>query len=360
MKNTVFLSMFLLLTNICFCSQLKLIKTIPIDEGALFVPMSFVVLEEGSLLFTDIRDKDHQFKIFNEKGQLIKAWGKMGPGPDEFGGLGFLDYLSPYLAVADAGKHRVHIFEKLQNYELKKIGEILSWEMDNQIKIYEKSVLICGNVVSPKGRKYVLFERNFNEQKTNYVLPLEYSYGTASIREYEKVAEEVSGLSGLAFLDVYQDTAFYVSNVRLRVARINLKSRKIDFFGKQTKNFRPLTIDKKTRYEMMQIGTGKKIIEELLSNYSFVSGIFADNNLIGVIYVNREKKIGNDFYFIPYVQFYDYSGNLQYEQKLPEVIGEDRVTRIFYQKNLRHLYFLSIVSGESSYRCTIYKYAIEP
>ena len=41
-------------------------KTITIEEGALFATGFFVVLEDGSLLFTDIRDKNNQIKLFRD------------------------------------------------------------------------------------------------------------------------------------------------------------------------------------------------------------------------------------------------------------------------------------------------------
>ncbi len=108
----------------------------------LLLAMPFVVLEDESFLFTDPKDKNNQFKLINEEGKLIKAWGKFGLGPDEFGGLFTIDYQPPYLAVLDASKQRAHIFIKLGHYEFKKIGEILTWEAQGQLKIYKKKYFI--------------------------------------------------------------------------------------------------------------------------------------------------------------------------------------------------------------------------
>jgi hypothetical protein len=356
MRKITFITALLFLTNICFSWEVNLIKTISIDEGALFVSGFFVVLEDGKLLFTDIRDKNNQIKLFNEDGKLIKAWGKMGPGPDEFGGLGFLDYQSPYLVIADAGKHQIHVFEKLQNYEFKKTAEFLTWEIDSHIKMYKKNVLICGYIVSPKGRKYALFMRDFNGKETKYILPLEHRYGAGSTSEHNKIDDEVSGISSWAFLDVYGDTAFYVSDVRLKIVKIDLKTHKIEFLGKEPKNFLPLKMNKKTRNELMQIETGKKVTEELLTKYSYVSGIFADKDFVGVIYVNSEKKIGNDLYYVPYIQIYDHSRRLL----LASFYSDNRYIPLFYQKDKRLLYLCSMITGEAAYKYVIYKYSIEP
>jgi len=360
MKKVAFISALLVLTNICFSWQVKFIKTISIEEGALFHSGFFVVLEDGNLLFTDIRDKNNQIKVFNEDGKLIKAWGKMGPGPDEFGGLGFPDYQSPYLAVADAGKHRIHVFEKLQNYEFKKIGEFLAWELSSHIKIYGKHVLLCGYIVSRNGKKYKLFMRDFNGKETKYILPLENHYGARSMSEHEKIQEKVSGLSPLAFLDVYQDTVFYVSDVRLRVAKIDLGSKKIELIGKEPENFRALAMNKKTRDALLDPQTGKEVAEDMITRHSFVSGIFADKDFAGVLYVNREKKINNELFFVPHIQIFDHSGKLLHGQPLASFFSEERYIELFYQKDKRHLYLCSIISGKDAIKYVVYKFSIEP
>jgi len=48
-------------------------------------------------------------------------------------------------------------------------------------------------------------------------------------------------------MDIYEDTLFYVRDVRLRVVKIDLKSKKIGVIGKESKNFRVQPIDKKTK-----------------------------------------------------------------------------------------------------------------
>jgi hypothetical protein len=360
MKKMTFISALFILTNVGFSWHVKLMKTISIEEDALFLTRFFAELEDGSLLFTDIRDKNNQIKVFNEDGKLIKAWGKMGPGPDEFGGLGFLDYQSPYLAVADAGKHQIHVFEKSQNYEFKKIGEFLAWEYSSSIKIYGRNVLLSGYIVSPKGKKYALFMRDFNGKETKYILPIEYRYGARSMSEYEKIREAVSGLSALAFLDVYQDTVFYVSDVRLKVAKIDMISKKIDLIGKKPGNFRALAMNKKTREALIDPHTEKEFGDDIISRHSFVNGVFADKDFVGVLYVNREKKINSELFFVPYIQIYDHSGKLLHGQPLAPFFSEERYTPMFYQKDKRHLYLLSIISGEFAIKNVIYKFSVEP
>jgi hypothetical protein len=359
MKKATFIGALLALTNICFSWQVRLIRTISIDERDLLIPSVFAVLEDGNLLFTDLRDQNHQIKVFNEEGKLIKAWGKMGPGPDEFEGLGFLDYQDPYLAVADAGKHRIHVFEKLENYEFKKIGELLAWESDNDIKIYDKYVLLSGYIVSPKGEEYVLFMRDFNGKETKYVLPNKNRFGATSTSEHRKIKDEVSGISGRNFLDVYQDTAFYVSDVRLRVVVIDLRSMKIEFIGKKPPDFRALAMNKKTSDALMDPRSGISV-EDILTKHSFVNGVFADKDIVGVLYVNRDKTINNELFYVPRIQIYDHSGKLLHGQTLAPFFTEERYAPFFYEKDKRHLYLLSTVSDVSAIKYVIYEFSVEP
>ncbi|MBC7362688.1 MAG: hypothetical protein H5U06_10485 [Candidatus Aminicenantes bacterium] len=360
MKRLALISMILILSNFAFSWEIKFIKKIPVEDGALLNSVGFVVLEDGNFIFADFKDKDNQIKVINQEGKLIKAWGKMGPGPDEFNGVGFLDYQRPYLALADAGRHRIYVYERLQGYEFKKMGEILAWEQEGPIKIYRNNVLIPGYVVSPAGKKFMLFMRDFNDRKTEYILPLENVYGARSMREYKKIKEEVFVLS-IPFIDIYEDTVFYVKDKRLKVDKVDLKSKKIEIIGEEPKNFRALSIDKKTRNRLMdpQNQKSKEELDEIISRHSFVSGLFADKNFVAVIYVNKEKKIGEDIYWVPYVQIYDYSGRVLHEQPLGPFFSSDRVIPLYYEKDKRQLYLCSIISHEAAYGYEIYKYSVE-
>lgn len=358
MKKIIISCVFLiLLINFCYSWEIKLIKKIPIEDKALFHSVGFAVLEDGAFLFTDLKDKANQLKIFDEEGKLIWAWGKMGPGPDEFGGLGFLDYQSPYLAVADAGRHGIQVLEKVKNYEFKKIGDILAWQQEGTIKIYHKNILMCGYIVSPKGGKYVLFMRDFGGQKTEYILPREHDYGARSMTEYKKIKEEVDIFLPLRFMDIYEDTLFYVNSIRLKVNKIDLKSEKIEVFGEEPHNFKNLRVNKKTK-DMLMNPKYAKLIDDIKSKRSFVSGIFADKDFVAVIYVNREKKIADNLYFVPYVQIYDHAGKLWHEQSLTPFFSEDRVIPLYYKRDTHDLYLCSITSSEAAYQYEIYKYSV--
>jgi hypothetical protein len=232
--------------------------------------------------------------------------------------------------------------------------------LSSNIKIYDKYVLLCGYIVSPRGEGYALFMRDFNGKETKYILPLENHFGAGSAGEYRKIRDEVSGISARDFLDVYQDTAYFVSDVRLRVAMIDLRSMKIEFIGKEPEDFRTLAMDKKTRDALMDPQFGKEVAEDILTKHSFVNGVFADKNIVGVLYVNRDKTINTELFYVPRIQIYDHSGKLLHEQTLAPFFTEQRYTPSYYQKDKRHLYLLSTASDESTVKYVMYEFSVEP
>jgi len=357
----IFLSiiLFLFQVSISFCKGIKFVKKIQIEEDALLLSGSFVVMEDGHFIFPDIKDKKSQIKVIDEKGKVIKAWGKWGPGPDEFQGLADIDYQNPYMAVKDAGKNCVHVFKVNQSYKFQKITDILAWEATGFIKLYKKKILLGGYIVSPEGKHYMIFGRDFHKHNTEYILPLEFTYGAKSLREHRIIRDRVAGFSYRRYGAISGDTLFYVSDVRLKVIKINLETKKIEILGKEPKNFHALVMNKKTRNELLRPQTATKIREKILNTFSFVSGIFAGKNFIGVIYVNREKKIENELYFVPYIQIYDHSGKLLYEGQLEELYLEDIGVPLFYQQKTGFLYLLAMTSTETRFIYTVYKYQIE-
>lgn len=336
---------------------IKLVEKIPVEPNALMVTGSFIVLENGNFLFADLRDDNNQFKIFNEAGKLIKSWARRGPGPEEYGGIAILDYQGKYLAAYDAGRQRIHIFERSNN-SFQKIYEIMAWETNSVVKLHNQGVLIEGYMVSSEDKKYIIFKRDFSGKKTEYILPLMYRFGGKSMSEYNQTRVEVEGVSRLGFADLFNDLLFYVSDVRMKIIKMVLKTMKTEIFGSPPENFRPLTMTKNTREDLLQINTGRKILEDLLDRYSFITGIFADSSFVGVIYVNREKRIQDEKYFVPYFQIYDHSGNLLSEGLLEGYYTMENFTPLFYQKGKGNLFLLSTTSSDSGLNYTIYKYEI--
>lgn len=360
MNKSALIIAILFLTNIGFSWQVKLMRTFSIDEKELFLLSCFAPLENGNLIFSDLKDENHQIKLFNEDGQLIKAWGKMGLGPGEFAGAGFLDFNNPYLAVADAGKHRVHVFEITNHDEFKEIAELPAWELNLHLKIYRRNVLFSGYIFSPEGKGYALFMRDFKGEETKYILPVEYRFGAGSMSEHKKIHDEVSGISNREFFDVCQDTVFFVSDVRPRVVKIDLNSMKAEFIGKEPDDFRALAMNKKTREALMNSPSSKEIVEDIMAKHSFVTGLFADKDFVGILYVNRDKKINKELFYAPHIQLYDHSGKFLHGQSLAPFLAEEKFIPYFYQKDKRRLYLLSSLSDESTVKYVMYEFSVEP
>jgi hypothetical protein len=167
-------------------------------------------------------------------------------------------------------------------------------------------------------------------------------------------------MSNKTSIDVYQDTAFYVSDVRLKVAKIDLRTMKTEFMGKEPRDFRRLVMDKKMRDEIEYPTSGKDIIDDIRIRHSFISGILADKDIVGILYENRDKRIDNELFCAPRIQINDHSGNPLHEQALAPFYSELRFSPYYYQKDKKRLYLLSQVSDESKVKFVIYEFALIP
>lgn len=359
MRKTFLTALILITAGVCPAWQAKFVRDVAMkdERQPLMVASSIVVMDNGDFLFTDIKDRDAQFKAFDGRGRLIKAWGKMGQGPDEFMGLAGLVHREPYLAVQDCGKHVLHVFRNVGNYRFQRLFDVPD-RPDGIGKLYGGNVIIYGYIKSPQDKDYCVSMTDFGGRKTDYIIPNDRKYAD-SPGENRKIWEEVSGLSANGYFDLAGDTLFFVSDVRISIVRLDMKTRRIGFFGKPPGNFHPLSMSRKTHEELLQPETGKEVGERLRTNCSFVSGLFADKDIVGVIYVNRDRKIGGDLFYTPYLQIYDHAGKLLNEQSLTPAYFEDTGIQIHYNQDKRRLYLLRMLTGGEDYEYSVLEYSIE-
>jgi len=213
-----------------------------------------------------------------------------------------------------------------------------------------------GYITSPKGKGYIVFARDFYGGNTQYILPFEYKYGERSLSEHQKTREEVSGISSRCYADIYEDDLFYISDVRVRVIKTNLKTKKIEILGKDPKNFRAPVMDKKTRNELLQPQTGKGKMQEILNKFSFVTGIFVDKDYFGLIFLNREKRSAMNSILWLMFKFMIILERCCMKVSWKTFYTEEKISPLVYQKGTGCLYLLGMTSSELGVKYVIYKY----
>ena len=336
-----FLSVLLIVCNSTFALEVKLIERIPLSqrETALLYVSPFAVTEDEVLILPDIRSGD--IKLYDKKGELITVWGRRGPGPDEFNAPVFCDYQKPYFVIMDFGKRNLSLFERAGKDNFQSIQSFHCTSLGSDIKLMNDILLISGYVVNNKGEEYDLYLKNLKNGKNEYLLPSEIKYGfkskTKFKNEYQK-KDDIVSIGTLGFCDFFGDDIYYVWQGNLRVIKINVENKNISFFGEKTQNYVTPKATKKL------ITAHKRRNQELSSEekrkMSYVLGVFADADIIGVIFGNYDKDAS---VWKMVLQIYSPNGKLLEETVLPEAVNYDDACyrTYFYKKGEKILYCLS-------------------
>jgi hypothetical protein len=199
--------------------------------------------------------------------------------------------------------------------------------------------------------------KDFKDKRIVCLLPVELRYGFKSIKEHDQKYGDISKITTmLGFLDTYGDNVYFVWDALLRVTKINLKTKQWEFFGKETKNYSKPKVSRIIIDAFNQRNVKK--IEEEWENMSRVFGVFADEDFVGILYSNLDKKLS---LWKAILQLYSPEGKFLREEQLPFAENDGSFLRNFYDEENDYLYILSRhVNEETSIEeCEILKYKIE-
>jgi hypothetical protein len=327
----------------CYPLDIKKIEEIPLQQDKILIQraMSFCVQKEENYFLVDYKARD--IKVFNKQGKFIQVWGKQGLGPLEFGKPCLLEYREPYLAIMDLGKRKFMIYSEENNPNFSPIKEFYSPNMGTDMKLCGDKLLISGSKADRDDKLYDLYIYNFQTGSTDFLIPLEEKYGYTSFKQYKsRYDRELLALSDNSYCDLYKNFAYYVWTGDLRVIRVDLKEKKKVVFGHKTKNYTKLKMTKTMREDYLNVNM-KAYLE--YRKFSFLTGIIADENFVGVFYCNfQETKPG----WQNYIQFYSPEGIFLHEKELPGGVNNDNypINPFYYSQKTKILYFLSQTIGK--------------
>ena len=328
--------MLIFLVRIPVSAETKLIARILLSQTQVYLesPAGFTVTEDEIFIISDA--KAGNVKLFNNNGQLIKILGRKGPGPDEYKIPAACDYSMPYFALLDNSKMKVFIYRKDEANEFEKIKEIFCPGCISDIVLYKNNIIVDDLIISNE-KKYHLYMKDFNDKRIAYLLPVEIRYGLKSIEEYDQKYQDLSKItSQLGFLDTYGDNVYYVWDALLRIVKINLKTKQQKFFGKETKDYTRPKVSREIIKAFNQRDVKK--IEEEWDKMSRVVGVFAGEDIMGVLYTNLDKNLS---LWKATLHLYNLEGELLREEKLPYAEDYGRFLRNFYDEENDYLYILS-------------------
>ena len=296
----------------CYSLDIKKIEETPLQQDKIFIQraMSLCVQRDEKYFLVDYKAKD--IKVFNKEGKFVRVWGKQGYGPLEFGKPRLLEYREPFLVVMDLGKRKFMIYSDENNKDLSYIKEFFSPGMGSDMKLLGDKLLIAGNKADRNDKLYDLYIYNFQTGASDFLIPIEEKYGYTSFKQYKnRYNKELLALTDDSYCDLYNNFAYYVWAGYLRVIRVDLKEKKLTVFGHKTRNYTKPRMTKTMREDYLAANFNGGYLE--YRKFSFLNGIFADENFVGVFYCNfQETKSG----WQNYIQFYSPEGIFLDEKEL--------------------------------------------
>ncbi len=312
----------------------------------------FAVAEDGVFFVTDA--KDGNIKCYDPDGVLLKVIGRRGPGPEEFLGPSFCDYQAPFLSVLDSPKFKVHVYERKGKADLAKVAEISCMMCTSDVILSGKGVLIDA-VAHDNGRRFFLTLRAFPGDFIKHLLPIERRYGYDSERAYKAIYSDLSMLTAQrGFLSVLGNRVFFIFDVRPLVTGVNLDGSEIATFGSTSPNYREPRINQTIRNGFAKAGGEDAILKER-NKVSYITGILADEDLVGVLFSNFDTPSGS---WRLYLQRYDKAGKFVSETLLRDAANYGNLFSYYYQRGSGVLFVMTEKYGDDTtddYRILGYK-----
>lgn len=314
-------------------------------------PSSFEVTEDGLFLIPDYQAGN--IKIFEKRGEflyLLKKLGRKGFGSDEFNKpmYCFYDKHEGKFAVSDVGRQiqNVFMYDRIDILDFIRVNKISNTGgYDMKLWREGKQLIISGYVTDKNKNSYELYGINLgNPKQKDFLLPSYQKYHLANDEEYqieysEKLALPAIGI--IAFIDVYGDDVYFVWEAKLKIIKINLKTKEKTVFGQLTPHYtEPVASEELVK--AYRDRDYKKVWKKKMK-MSFVRDIFATPRHVFIVYEGPDQ---NNFR----MQMYTPGGSLLDDNAIP---GKS-YSKMWFDKNSYKLYSFSYID-KKDFQILIYK-----
>ncbi|MCP5105251.1 MAG: hypothetical protein GY950_17820 [bacterium] len=281
----------------CLFSSLTAIEIKPLREitlaqsEAAFINKcgSFIVTEDGMVFVFDT--KAAHIKVFNPKGELANIFGRKGVGPHEFVKPFGSSYKKPYIIFSDFGRKSIFIYKRKNREGLELAEKYLCLNMPYDFHLLDDGkLLVAGYKPDKNGKAYNVYKYDLKNNKYEFILSAEASYGFDSVKSYERALQDKLKYLGIfQFCDFTDDRIYLAWESDISIIKINRKTKAVSTFGKKTGNYFPpsLTPELKRAYDRRN----DRLIYIVVEGMSFVTDIFVLNSdKIGLVYVGPLKN----------------------------------------------------------------------
>lgn len=346
MKGRFFLIFFIPVFLFSFDkTTVKLVDQFYLDQKreCLALPGDMTIDEQENIFVTD--SKLCNVKIYNKKGSLIKRFGRKGGGPEEFLAPYTIDYDGDKLCVQDVELSKYLIFNK----DLKEIKRFF-YLVDGHDFVLQGNRIISNDYFmdEKKGNDFRGVILDFSGKVIKALMPIPYSKDDA----WNRVTNSKS------FVDVSQNgDIYFVKEKEVKFFKFSKKGEFLKNFGKNPPYFNPCQKTRDFEHAIFSFDPDRgRAWERWRSSFSWVSGIFVLEDLLGIAIRNFNKKANKWECFL---QFYDLNGNLLEEGLKLKEVGTSSDTGFFMDSNHKdRIYILETTEDEvPQYR--FFKYKVE-
>jgi hypothetical protein len=334
--------------------SLKPVEEINFEQDPNFkkIPLSFCVSEDG--LFLIPHQESGYIKIFKQDGKSLKflnILGRSGLDSDEFNKPVYCFYdkydNEKKFGVMDPGLRKVFIFNFNDKGNFKLVNIVPNKNAyDMKLAGNGEQLIIAGYTVYRR-KSYELYSINLeNPSKKDFLLPTYQKYHLANDLEYtfEYNKGTLPAIGIRAFIDVYEDDVYLVWEGKLKIIKIDIKTKETSTFGHKTGNYREPSPTHELIKSYRQQDSSKTLSERI--KMSFIRDIFVTFQHVFVIYEGPDKSNFR-------IQMYTREGKFLDEKAIP---GNHNTyyREMWFDKDGYTLYSLLVAENKPS-KILVYK-----
>jgi hypothetical protein len=258
------------------------------EEHFISKPGSFFKTEDNIFFIVDNKASD--IKIYDNKGNFLKTFGRNGFGPNDFASPMFSGYNKPYIAIFHYGLRHILVYERTGKTDLTYKTKFLCMAGGSDLQINNQLVLVSGYIQENHKNDFSLYTHDYKKSITEYLIPNNKGYGYDSNNQYKIASSNKIVYIGQPLFCDWTDSHIYqVWTGNLNILKFNRKTKGISYFGKKTENYVTPTVSKELRnaYDNRQLS----VLRNSHSKMHLIRKLFiTKSNKIGVIHVGPLKN----------------------------------------------------------------------
>jgi len=210
-------------------------------------------------------------------------------------------------------------------------------------------------------KPYVLFAIDINDDGRDYLLPYELQLGeNEKPVDFDKLQKtnpldfpDWVILPPWKYCDYYGDNVYFVWTANLDIIKIDLTTKAHTRFSRKTEKYIQPKVSREFKKAYNEHNS--KEYRGWVQKMSWVCKVFADSDMVGIVYTNFDNKTSR---WNSFLQIYDNKGTFIKEAPLENFSSTYEQPDLYYDRDKKTLYCLSEESIGTEGIYTVYKYKL--